>query len=175
MNEPKSKEDVWPHTETVLFLTDAENCFGTPIKSIMNEMSACKHLGKDTFHAGNDLSADFHHFGRERIKDVQEIVPNSLLFLHCDLVIETELKIYLRDYSIPRASQLVVLLDNSEYNDAKTRIRNVTRSLETAEKKEDVLEETERYFNRICPECQGDPARNWVLDWQQQVYQKVEN
>lgn len=175
MNKPEKVQDVWPHTETVLFLTDSEKCFGTPIKGLMNEISSCNHLSNSGLHQDNDLSADCHRFGRERIKDVQEIVPNSLLFLHCDLVIETELEVYIRDYSIPRSSHIVVLIESSTYSDAERRIGNITRSIETAFKEEDVLEEAERYFTRICPECQGDPARNWVLNWQQQVYNKVHN
>lgn len=175
MNKPKSQEDVWPHTETVVFLTDSEQCFGNPIKEVLNQVSACDHLSNSGTHQGNVLSADFYWFGSERIEDIDEIVPNSLIFIHCDLVLDTKMYDHLKGSSIPGSSEVVVLIEESEHPDPKDQIDNLTRPVEMAFSLEDVLDEGRRYFKRICPECRGDPARNWVFNWKKAVYHKVEN
>jgi hypothetical protein len=175
MNEPKSKEDVWPHTETVIFLTDLDHCFGNPIKEVINQVSNCDHLGKNGNHQGNELSADFHRFGRERVEDIDEIIPNSLIFVHCDLVLDTKMYDHLKGSSIPGGSEIVVLIEDSNYSDPERRIYNLTRSVEIATSLDDVMDEARRYFKTICPECRGDPAKGWVFNWKKAVYHRVEN
>lgn len=175
MNKPKSPEDVWPHTETVVFLTDSEQCFGNSIKEVMEQVSDCDHISNSGSHQGNELSADFYRFGSERIEDIDEIIPNSLIFIPCDLVLDTKMYDHLKGSSIPGSSEVVVLIEESDYPDPKDRIDNLTRPVETAFSLEDVLDEARRYFKTICPECRGDPARNWVFDWKKAVYHKVEN
>lgn len=174
MNKPESVEDVWPHTETVLFLTDTTDCFGGPISDLMEVLSNCEHLSNTGSHAGNDLSADFHRFGRDRVKNIQEIIPNSLLFIHCDIIIETELATILRGSSIPKSSHVVILLDDSKYQKPAPVMGNTPRSIEIAYSRKDVLKEGRRYFTRICPTCQGPPARSWVLDWKKAVHWRVD-
>lgn len=175
MNEPKSKEDVWPHVESVIFLTDSDQCFGYPIREVMDLVSDCDHLSNSGPHQGNELSADFLWFGSERIQDTYEIIPNSLIFVQCDLVLDTKMYDHIKGSTIPRSSEVVVLLENSDYSDPESRILNLTRSLEMARSLDDVQDEARRYFKNICPECRGDPARGWVLDWKKAVYQRVEN
>jgi hypothetical protein len=175
MNEPKSKEDVWPHTETVIFLTDSDQCFGYPIRKVMDQISDCDHLSNSGPHQGNELSADFLRFGSERIEDTDEIIPNSLIFVHCDLVLDTKMYDHIKGSTIPGSSEVVVILGDSDYSDPESRILNLTRSLEIASSLDDVKDEARRYFKRICPECRGDPARGWVLDWKKAVYHRVEN
>lgn len=175
MDKPKKVEDVWPHTETVLFLMDSNTCFGNPVSNVMDEISNCVHLEDRGRHKDNDLSADCLRFDRSRIEDINELIPNSLLFIHCDLIIETDLWVYLKGTSIPKSSEVVVLLDDSAHADAEEQIDNLPRPLETASCKDDVLEEAERYFKTICPQCKGDPAKKWVLEWSQVVYEKVHN
>lgn len=174
MNEPKSIDDVWPHTETILFLTDSDQCFGEPLHDVMESVSRCEHLQDNGYHKDNGLSADWHHFRRDRVEEINEIVPNSLIFVHCDFVIETNLWVYLRGNSIPKASEVVVLMENSSA-EAEIKIDNIPRSIDTATSRDDIVNAADEYFNRICPECQGDAARNWVFSWKKQLYQKVEN
>lgn len=175
MNEPKSKDDVWPHTETVIFLTDSNRCFGNSIKEVMDQISDCDHLSNSGLHQGNELSADFHRFGSDRIEELDEIVPNSLIFVHCDLVLDTKMYDHLKGKSIPGSSEVVVLIEKSAYSDPEGRIYNLPRPVEVAFSVENVMDEARRYFKMICPECRGDPAKNWVFDWKKVVYHKVEN
>lgn len=175
MNEPRTKQDVWPHTETVIFLTDSEKCFENPIRDVMNEISDCDHLSNNGQHQGNELSANFLRFGSDRIEDSDEIVPNSLIFVHCDLVLDTKMYDHIKGSTIPGSSEVVVLIENSNYSDPESRITNLTRSVEIAHSLEDVKDEARRYFKRICPKCRGDAAKGWVLDWKKAVYYRVEN
>jgi len=175
MNEPKTKQDVWPHTETVIFLTDSEKCFGNSIRDVMSEISDCEHLSNSGHHQGNELSANFLRFGSERIEDSDEIVPNSLIFVHCDLVLDTKMYDHIKGNTIPGSSEVVVLIEDSNHSDPEERILNLTRSVEIAQSLDDVKDEARRYFKRICPKCRGDPAKGWVLDWKKAVYYRVEN
>lgn len=175
MNEPKSKDDVWPHTETVIFLTDSDSCFGKPIQELMSEISDCDHLSNNGRHQGNELSANFIRFGSNRIEDSDEIVPNSLIFVHCDLLLDTKMYDHIKGSTIPSSSEVVVLLENSDYSAPETRIGNLTRAMEIAQSLDDVRDEARRYFKNICPECRGDVAKGWVFNWKKAVYHRVEN
>jgi len=175
MNKPESVKDVWPHKETVIFLMDSRNCFGEPVSGLIQQLEDCNHIGEEGIHEGNELSATFHYFNREKVEVIDEIVPNSLIFVDYDIVFETDFRVYLKGNSIPKGSEIVILLQDSNYSNPGKLTKNLQRSVETATCIEDVLEEAERYFKRICPECQGDLARNWVFDWEKQVYQSVYN
>jgi len=111
----------------------------------------------------------------QTVISMNEIIPNSLIFVHCDLVLDTKMYDHIKGSTIPGSSEIVVLLGNSDYSDPESHILNLTRSLEIARSMDDVLDESRRYFKRICPECRGDPARSWVLDWKKAVYYRVEN
>lgn len=175
MDEPDDVEDVWPHTETVLFLTDSDQCFGTSIRQLMNRISNCKHLGNGSFHQGNDLSADLHCFGRNKIEYFDEIVPNSLIYVDFDLMLDTDFESYLRGNSIPKSSEIVILLDNPSYPNPESHIQKIRPPAETATSKEDIVEEAERYFKTICPACKGNVARRTVFDWKTVVYGRIHN
>ncbi|UHQ98149.1 hypothetical protein HYG81_21480 (plasmid) [Natrinema zhouii] len=175
MNKPESVNDVWPHKETVIFLMDSKSCFGESISDLIQVLESCEHIGDQGIHKGNELSATFHHFNREKVGEFGEVVPNSLIFVDFSIVFDTDFEVYLRGNSIPRSTEIVILIQSSDYSNPRQQVKNLTRSIETATCTDDVLKETERYFKRICPECQGDLAKNWVLGWEKKVYQRVHN
>src|SRR6056297_1983807 len=100
MDEPVDVESVWPHTEMVLFLTDSDTCFGEPIGDVMAEVLDCEHLNGNGRHVDNDLSADTQRLPETNIERDKEIIPNSLILVHCDLIIGTKMEDYLNGTTI---------------------------------------------------------------------------
>jgi len=175
MNEPKSVESVWPHEESVLFLTDSDTHFGEPVSDLISQSLDCKHLRNKNNHLGNDLSAGGHQFTSDMVAKESELIPNSLLFVHCDLLIDTRMSVYVEGTTFPRPAKVVAVVDNSKFSNPSDEVEKIRASFHVAHSKSDLLEEAEDYFRTICPECNGKAARRWVLSWREGVYHRVEN
>lgn len=171
---PDKAEDAWPHTQTVLFVIDSDTCFGESIEDLISEVKSCKHLSNDGDHRGSGLSGKGAHFKEDRAEKLDEIIPKSLLFIDVDILEGTKLGTYLEGNSIPKPSYVVILSDGSSV-DAE-RVREKRQSAEIAQSKEDVLNEAEDYFKKICPKCNGErAAKEYVKAWKQAVYQRIYN
>lgn len=175
MDEPVDVESVWPHTEMVLFLTDSDTCFGEPIGDVMAEVLDCEHLNGNGRHVDNDLSADTQRLPKTNIERDKEIIPNSLILVHCDLIIGTKMEDYLNGTTIPKASRVVAIIDDSDHPNPGLKLNQIQRPIERASSKQDIMDEAKDYFRTICPECSGRAARTWVLSWCQGAYHRVEN
>lgn len=175
MDEPKDIQSVWPHNEMVLFLVDSDTCFGESVDDIMEEVLDCEHINDEGHHIDNDLSADAQQLSRSKINQDEEIVPHSLILAHCDLIINTKMQDYLKGTTIPSGTEVVAIIDESEYENPEGELKKIQRSFETASSKEEIIEEAERYFKTICPKCKGRPARSWVFEWCKGVYHRVHN
>lgn len=175
MDEPENIESVWPHTEMVLFLIDSDTCFGESVADIMEEILDCEHINNEGRHVDNGLSADAQQFPQSKISQDEEIIPHSLLLIHCDLIINTKMEDYLNGTTIPSGTRVVAIVDEPEHPNPVEQLDMLQCSLEKASTKEDVLDEAEDYFRTICPECNGLPARSWVFQWRKGVYHRVHN
>ena len=175
MNKPKSVNSVWPHTEMVLFLVDSDTCFGEPVADVMDDVMDCEHLSDKGRHVNNDLSANTQSLHRNKIEKDDEIIPHSLIIVHCDLIIDTKMEVYLNGLTIPKGSRVVAIIDGSQYQKPGEKLDMIRFPIEKAFSKEDLLEEAQEYFRIICPVCSGQPARKWVYSWYEGVYHRVEN
>lgn len=175
MDKPEDIDSVWPHTEMVLFLIESDICFGEPVADVMDEILDCEHINDKGRHIDNELSADAQSLPRSKIEQDEEIIPHSLIIVHCDLIIDTKMEVYLDGLTIPKASRVVAIIDESQYQNPAERLDMIRFPIEKASSKEDVLEEAREYFRIICPECSGQAARNWVHSWCEGVYHRVEN
>jgi hypothetical protein len=175
MDEPVDVESVWPHTEMVLFLVDSDTCFGEPMGNIMEEVVDCEHVNGEGRHIDNDLSADTQRLPKASIERDKEIIPNSLILVHCDLVIGTKMEDYLNGTTIPKSSRIVAIIDDSEHSNPGQKLDMIQRPIERASSKEEIMDEARDYFRTICPECSGLSARSWVFRWCEGAYHRVEN
>ena len=175
MDKPGDIDSVWPHTEMVLLFIDSDTCFGEPVADVMEEVLGCEHINDKGRHIDNELSADAQTLPRSKIEQDEEIIPHSLIIVHCDLIIDTKMEVYLNGLTIPKASRVVAVIDGSQYQNPAERLDMIRFPIEKASSKEDVIEEAREYFRIICPECSGQAARNWVHSWCEGVYHRVEN
>jgi len=175
MNKPESTESVWPHTEMVLFFMDSDTCFGEPVEESMEDVLDCEHIGNNGEHVGNELSANAQTLPPDKIEQEDEIIPHSLILVHCDLILDTKMEVYLNGLTIPKASRVVAIIDDSEYQNPVEELDTIRFPIEKAYSKEDLLEEAREYFRIICPSCSGQAARKWVHSWCEGVYHRVEN
>ena len=175
MDEPVDVKSVWPHTEMVLFLMDSDTCFGEPVNNIMMEVLNCEHLSGNGRHIDNELSADTQRLPKTSIERDKQIIPNSLILVHCDLILGTKMEDYLNGTTIPKASRVVAIIDDSNHSKPRQRLDLIQRPIERASSKEDIMDEAKDYFRTICPECSGPAARRWVFTWCEGVYHRVEN
>jgi hypothetical protein len=141
----------------------------------MDEVLECEHINREGRHVDNDLSAEAHQFEKDRIKQDREIIPNSLILVHCDLIIDSRMRVYLEGTTIPKPSRVVAIIDGSQYSDPEDKLDMIPRAIETASSKEDIIEVAEDYFRTICPECSGYAARAYVHRWKEGVFNRVEN
>jgi len=175
MDEPTNVESVWPHTEMILFLMDSTTCFDEPVTDIIDEILDCEHINNEDRHIDNGLSGDAQRLAWDKISQDREIIPHSLLVIHCDLIIDTKMQVYLNGTTIPKSTRVVAIIDGSDYPDPREKLDMIQRPIEKASSKEDIVNEAKDYFRIICPECNGLAARSWVHQWSQGVYQRVEN
>lgn len=175
MKKPESVDSVWPHTEMVLFLNDSDTCFGEPVADVMEEVLNCDHVSDRGRHATNGLSANTQRLHQSEIEQDEEIVPHSLIIIHCDLIIDTKMEDYLNGVTIPKPSRVVAIIDSSQYEEPAEKLDMIRFPIERASSKEDIVEEAREYFRIICPECNGQAARRWVYSWCEGVYNRVEN
>lgn len=174
LDNPQKVDDAWPHTQTALFVIDSDTCFGEPIEDLISEIKSCSHLSNIGSHRGSELTGLGVHFRKDRAENIDEIIPKSLLFIDVDILSETKLGTYVEGYSIPRPSEVVIVSDGSDAD--PERVRDEKRqSAEIARSKEDVLNEAEDYFKKICPECRGDAAKKHVEVWKQAAYHRLNN
>jgi hypothetical protein len=175
MDEPVDVRSVWPHTEMVLFLMNSHICFGEPVSDIMTEVVECEHVNDKGRHINNDLSANTQQLPKASIQTDKKIIPNSLILVHCDLILGTKMEDYLNGTTIPKASRIVAIIDDSDHSDPKRQLNMIQRPIERASSKRDIIDEAKDYFRTICPECSGPAARKWVFSWCEGVYHRVEN
>jgi hypothetical protein len=174
LHNPEKVDDAWPHTQTVLFVVDSNTCFGEPIEDLISEIKNCRHLSNTDAHHDSELSGKGAHFEKDRAEKLDEIIPKSLLFIDVDILEETKLGTYLEGNSIPKPSEVVIVSDESSADPEKIR-HEKRHSAEIARSKDDVLNEAEDYFKRICPECSGDAAKEYVKVWKQSAYHRINN
>lgn len=175
MDEPVDVKSVWPHTEMVLFLMGSDTCFGEPVSDVMAEVVDCEHVNGNGRHIDNELAADTQRLPKASIQTDKEIIPNSLILVHCDLILGTKMEDYLNGTTIPKASRIVAIIDEPEHSNPELKLDQIQRPIERASSKQDIMDEAKDYFRTICPECSGQAARTWVFSWCQGAYHRVEN
>ena len=92
---------------------------------------------------------------RERDK---EIIPNSLILVHFDLVIGTKMEDYLNGTTIPKASRIVAIIDDSEHSNPGQKLDMIQRPIERASSKEEIMDEA-RDYSCVRDVAPGGPRR----------------
>jgi hypothetical protein len=175
MDRPESVDDVWPHEEMVLAITESGECFDRSIDQTISEIMDNSHLIGENRHKGSDLSAYSTCIDYGDIDNGLDLIQNSLLIVEHS-ILETGFKSYLDGTTLPRSTWVVIYVDCNDPIDRASEItQGAKRSIEVVTSRTELLAIGKSYFRTICPVCSGDPGKSYVLDWSKAVYQRVEN
>lgn len=175
MNRPETIDDVWPHEETILAVTETGTCFGRSIDKVMSEIVENSHVLEGGRHSNNGLSAYHECLEINDLDNSLELAPNSLLVVE-DSCIEKGFKSFLDGTSLPAATWIAIYVDSGIQEERKEELKEkIPRSIDVATNQTDLLTIGDHYFRTICPTCSGDAARSYILRWSQAVYQRVHN
>ena len=159
----------------ILIIAQSNTCFGDPFDDIVDEILACEHLNDEGRHIDNDLSADARYLPVDTVEEQREVIPNSLIVVDADLVVETKMEDYLNGITIPKPATVVAFVDEPDYPDIEQQLKNVRYPIEIVTSRPALIQQAEYYFKTICPECNGQAARTMVHQWCKGVYNRIEN